>query len=65
MTPRIPVEHLGTDRHGTPDVRSLEPTALREASHRYDIAIEALAGVDAVTVELARLRNAHHQHCNL
>ena len=65
MTPRIPVEHLGHDRHGTPDARSLEPSALHDAGARYDIAIQALGAVDAVTVELVRIRNAHVQDCNL
>ena len=65
MTPRIPVEHLGRDRHGTPDVRSLEPPALRDAGIRYDLAIQSLAAVDAVTVELVRVRNAHQQQCKL
>ena len=65
MTPRIPVDDLGHDRHGTPDVRSLEPPLLHDATLRYDVAIRALDSVDAVTVELVRLRNAYVQQCRL
>jgi hypothetical protein len=65
MTPRIPVAYLGLDRHGTPDARSLEPPTLHDAGVRYDIAVQALGAIDAVTTELVRIRNAHVQQCNL
>ena len=63
MNRRIEVE--GLDRHGAQDHRELESDAVRRAADRCDELVRSIGLVDAVPLELARLRNAHHQRFRL
>ena len=65
MRPRIDITGLPLDRHGSIDPRTLAPEEVQEATARYEEATRDLAGVDAPTMEVARLRNAFHQRCHL
>jgi hypothetical protein len=64
MPPRIP---LPTDERiwlGIPDTSMLCPE-FNEPAGRLYAEVESMDGVDPVTLELVRMRNAKHQHCNL
>ena len=64
MAPRIPLPSTELTFLGTPDTSSLCPE-LNPAVGRYYTAIVTLGGVDPVTTELVRMRNAERQACNL
>jgi hypothetical protein len=64
MPPRIP---LPTDERiylGIPDT-SMLCAEFNEPAGRLYTATEALDGIEPVTRELVRMRNAKHQRCNL
>ena len=65
MTPRIRVDDVDADFHGAFNVRAMEPEVLRAATNRFDAALRGLTLVDAMTMEVARLRNAVQQQCHL
>jgi hypothetical protein len=64
MPPRIPLPTDDRIYLGIPDT-SMLCAELNEPSGRLYTATEALDGVDPVTCELVRIRNAKYQHCNL
>ena len=64
MAPRIPLPSDQLTFLGTPDTASLCPD-LNPALGRYYTQIVTLDGVDPVTTELVRMRNAARQACNL
>ena len=62
--PRIPLPTDDLIFLGIPDTSMLCPECGEPAGRLYE-ATEALDGVDKVTCELVRIRNAKYQHCNL
>ncbi len=64
MPPRIPLPTEDRIYLGIPDT-SMLCTECNEPFGRLYVATEALDGVDKVTCELVRIRNAKYQHCNL
>ena len=64
MPPRIPLPTDDLIYLGIPDTSALCPE-LNDPGVRLYTATEALSGVDPVTCELVRIRNAKYQHCNL
>ena len=64
MAPRIPLPSDQLTFLGVPDTSTLCPD-LNPAVGRYYASIVTLGGVDPVTTELVRMRNAERQACNL
>jgi hypothetical protein len=64
VAPRIPLPSDQLTFLGTPDTSSLCPD-LNQAVGRYYTEIVTLGGVNPVTTELVRMRNAERQACNL
>ena len=62
MKPRIPLPSDELGPLGLPDTSGLAP-AITVARDRLRRAAYRMRGVDAVTTELVRIRNARHQTC--
>jgi alkylhydroperoxidase family enzyme len=62
MTPRIPLDSQCIDEFGVGDATGLTP-AYSAARERMLSALAKLDGIDPVTQELCRLRNADLQQC--
>ena len=64
MPPRIPLPSDKRSWLGIPDTSMLCPE-FNEPAGRLYTEVEALDGIDPISRELVRLRNAKHQRCNL
>ena len=64
MAPRIPLPTDELTALGNPDA-SAYAAALGPNRRAYYKAVYSMRRVDPVTRELARMRNARFQHCNL
>lgn len=62
MKPRIPLPTDALSPLGLPDTSGLAP-AMAAARDRLRRAAYRMRGVDPVTTELVRIRNARHQTC--
>ena len=62
MTPRIPLPTDGVNGLGLPDTSGWAP-AITGARDRLRRAAYRMKGVDPVTTELVRIRNARYQNC--
>jgi hypothetical protein len=64
MTARIPLPDEQLTSLGIPDTSALSP-AISEVRGRIFRETNRLDGVDPVTTELVRMRNARYQACHL
>lgn len=64
MRSRIPLPNDRLTGLGVPDTSALSP-AISEVRGRIYVETTRLKGVDPVTTELVRMRNARYQACHL
>ena len=63
-TPRLPIPDGLLTRDGTPDPYQAFDPAIRDTYRRLTDLTRPRQGLDPVTSELVRLRNAHLQGCH-